>query len=609
MTNAKSEDKKQKEKREKDPINIFVMFKKIYPMIFQNSKMYTISWIFVGIAHGISHALGVTVNQFFFDSINDAIGGNRELTYVILMLGLFGAVTILSQVLNGVHNFMSNVMWQKIGGYFTYIINGKCSRIDAVEYENSKRHDDINKASSGANSAIQFVFTTTTIFTFYIPYFLYMAVYMYTLSPILIFAILLVFVPVLISQLIRAPIYAKLEDKAAPIRREFSFYENAVTSKEYFKETRLLGTFGYFRRLFLETLELLNNVSWKAFVKSANIDIALQLISTAGRFGIMYLLFNLLMNGSITIGAFAAVFSSIGMLFGVMEEIIARHIGEITRNFGLIRNFLRFLDIPEKHGCDVDISSDSGIDVSVTNVSFKYPQSEHESLRNVSLHIRSNETIAIVGENGAGKTTLVKLITGVYTPTEGSVKIGGYDTKEVSPQSIYRNISGVFQKYQRYQLTLDENVKISDIENGDATDRVMEQSGVDYRNADTFPLGKDTMLSRDFDGVDLSGGQWQRVAIARGFYRVNGMIVLDEPTAAIDPIEENKIYRKFGEIAKDKTAVIVTHRMASAKIADRIVVMDKGDIADMGSHDDLMSRGGLYADMYNSQSVWYQNKP
>jgi ATP-binding cassette subfamily B protein len=199
------------------------------------------------------------------------------------------------------------------------------------------------------------------------------------------------------------------------------------------------------------------------------------------------------------------------------------------------------------------------------------------------------------------------LITGLYMPNEGEILYGGTDIKEVSFRSLFKNISVVFQKYQRYQMTLRENIGISnvdDIATDSALDRISAQTGID-KHDNSFTNGYDTMLSREFDGVDLSGGQWQRVAIARGFFRSHQFIVLDEPTAAIDPIEETKIYDRFAEISKDKTAIIVTHRLGSVRLADRILVMKRGKLVEQGTHTDLMTANGEYARLYKSQERWY----
>ncbi len=184
---------------------------------------------------------------------------------------------------------------------------------------------------------------------------------------------------------------------------------------------------------------------------------------------------------------------------------------------------------------------------------------------------------------------------------------GDADTKNTAPQSLFKRISVVFQKYQRYQIILRDNIGISDVSaetSEDRLDKVYSEAGIDIKDR-SLQEAYDTMLSREFDGVDLSGGQWQRVAIARGFFRTHSLIVLDEPTAAIDPIEETRIYKRFAEISKDKTAIIVTHRLGSVRLGDRIVVMKNGEIAEIGSHDALMEQGGEYMRLYRSQEKWY----
>jgi len=376
-----------------------------------------------------------------------------------------------------------------------------------------------------------------------------------------------------------------------------------VNGKAFFKETRNLGSFKYLKSLIEASIDSLNNAVWSANKRTSLIDFLCNTLSLIGYGGILFLLVKYLLDGEISVGAFAAVYASIGKLFSQMEETIRGRIGGIANGLGQIRNFLRFLDIPSDNRSTQSVNKKEGI--TVANVSFRYPNADMDSIKNINLTIKPGETIAIVGENEAGKTTLVKLLTGLYKATDGIVKIGDTDVAAINYRSLFDSISGVFQKYQRYALTLRENVQISDFSDICETNKIEKTLAENHIDKNTFPNGLETMLSREFDGVDLSGGQWQRIAIARGFYRNSDIIVLDEPTAAIDPIEESAIYKKFVEVARDKTAIIVTHRMGSAKIAERIVVMKNGEIIEIGSHDELMCKSGVYADMYNSQAIWY----
>lgn len=591
-------------KKEKEQLSLFRLILVLLPMALRGAPVLFLVGNLLGIVHGASHGFNTMVSQYFFDAVGSAVSKAAPASTALWMAAALGGATLFTQVLNGVHNFLSNVFFKKMNGVLSTRIHEKAARLDAVAFENPSLLDDISKAREGAGNALFLLFAMVTLFTFYLPYFAFMAVYLYSLKPLLAVSLVLVFVPVVCSQLIRGVLFTKLADQAAPIRREYEYLEKCICDREFFKETRILGGFQFFRRLYTDAVDLLGQKVWHAERRAGLWELAMKLLTLAGYLGVLLLLFSALMAGEISVGAFAAVFASIGLMFAIMEEIICRHIGNMTKNLGTVRNFVRFMALPERTGGGA-VPQSGGI--SLRNASFRYPGAETDSLSGVSLEVAPGETIAIVGENGAGKTTLVRLMTGLYLPTEGQVRLGGVDTADIAPQALYDGTSAVFQKYQRYKMTLGENVTIS-AEEADAAQERMAQA-VEKANletsAESFPDGFETMLSKEFDGVDLSGGQWQRVAIARGFYRAHDMIVLDEPTAAIDPLEEARIYQQFSELSSGKTSVIVTHRLGSAKIADRIVVMDRGQVESVGTHEELMRSGGKYARMYQAQAQWY----
>ncbi|MDR1418195.1 MAG: ABC transporter ATP-binding protein/permease [Endomicrobium sp.] len=580
--------------------NFVISIFRVLKMAFKAGPLYISVNNAIAIIHGVLYGLMTLTMQLFFESVIRCIQNKNGLNEAIFMAFVLFGVFMLAHMVNGLNNFMGTSYFKKVVGALNQKINIKSSRIAPISYENPSLLDDINKATVGANNSLGLLFTVTTIFSYYTPYFLFMFIYFYRLNPFLSLSLVVIFIPVALSQFVRNLIFSKLEDEIAPIRRETNYYKTTLAEKE----TRTLGAFSFFENLYISSLALFNKTTWKVEKKSGLIELIMKMITLAGYLGVLYIFVSTLLQGKISVGAFAAIFFSMNTMFNTMDTIICKHIANMTRNMGTINNFLNFLDMPEIVGSQK--SQDENLDINLKNVCFSYPNSEKNVLNYINLNIEFGKTIAIVGENGSGKTTLVKLILGLYTPTSGSVTIGGLDTRNVSLKSLFKKSSAVFQNFQKYKMTLSENIMISEI-NSDDSEKMndsLKKAGLSV-DKKIFPQNYDTILSREFDGVELSGGQWQRVAIARGLYRTHDLIILDEPTAAIDPLEEANLYKKFAEISKEKTAVIVTHRIGSARIADEIVVMDRGQICEIGTHDDLIDNGGKYSNMFLAQSKWY----
>ena len=585
--------------------NYFKAFFMMLPRFFWVSPTLFIAFCIVCFAHGIARAALVPVTQIFLDRVVDFTVHEMDLSGVIIGLALLTSAHVCRQLLHGIHHITLLMQWRKAEGVFSLEIHKKIKKLSPLNFESTQALDDINKAIKGKDEAVWFTGNTLTIFVFYVPYFIFMALYLMDIEPILIFLLALGFAPTIVSHIFRTKFFAEAEDKAAPTRRAFDYYELCLTGREYFKETRILGAFPFFKILYAESLSLLNAIVFRASVKSNIAGMFMKLLSLSGYIGALLLLYDLLMKGEISVGAFAAILTSLEMIFSLMKELLSDIIGSSAQNLSKVQNYLRFLQMPEREGMERPISPDT--DIILHNVSFSYPGTNKKAIDNVSLTIKNGETVAVVGENGSGKTTLIRLITGLYLPEDGDIFYGETDTKTVSTLSLFKNISAVFQKYGRYQMTLRENIGIGAIHetaNDTALDEISVQAGVEKNNS-SFTNGYDTMLSREFDGVDLSGGQWQCVAIARSFFRSHQFIILDEPTAAIDPIEETKIYNRFAEISKDKTAIIVTHRLGSVKLADKILVMKQGRLVEHGVHAQLIAVGGEYARLYKAQERWY----
>jgi ATP-binding cassette, subfamily B, bacterial len=243
------------------------------------------------------------------------------------------------------------------------------------------------------------------------------------------------------------------------------------------------------------------------------------------------------------------------------------------------------------------------------NVSFSYPGSPRLILNGLNFHLRPAERVALIGENGQGKTTIVKLITRLYDPTEGQVLLDGVDLREYSLEDLYREIGVIFQDFMRYEMKASDNIavgKVDEIGNLDLLKIAAHKSLAD-QVIRKLPRHYDQMLGRRFDGgVDLSGGEWQKVALARAYLREAQLLILDEPTAALDARSEFEVFQRFAELTTGKMALFISHRFSTVRMADRIVVLENGNIAEEGTHDQLASRGGRYAEMFELQASSYR---
>ena len=243
------------------------------------------------------------------------------------------------------------------------------------------------------------------------------------------------------------------------------------------------------------------------------------------------------------------------------------------------------------------------------NVGFRYPGSQRWAVRGLTFAFEPHERIALVGENGAGKTTLVKLLARLYDPDEGRALLDGVDLRDYDLESLRRNIGIIFQDFVRYDFILRENIGVSQIEalGDEARIREAAQRSLADSVVQRVPQGYDQMLGKRFDnGVELSGGEWQKVALARAYMRDAQVLILDEPTAALDARAEYEVFLRFAELTKGRMAVLISHRFSTVRMADRILVLKSGELVDDGTHDDLVARGGLYAELFSLQAAGYR---
>ena len=601
---------KKKDKDKKPRVGFFKCVRKTIPIIIGAAPgLFAIGCIII-VVQAILQAAQIYVLEGVFNGVTAVYeNGGGPVSGIILLVAVYAGTFIFSAILSQIANRTDTAFSYRAENRQTEQRLFKMAKLPPILFENTDRLDDIEKAGSGADSARSLLSTLKQIVLYHIPYFVITSVYLFQRDPWLVAALLMIFVPTLLYQFLVKKIYRDKEDKAAPDRRLSGHYFECATSQQFLKETRLLGCFWYFFRSFSDLWRRLTKLDRKTESKQRWLFFGAELLTFVGRLGVYYLLFRFLLIGRITVGEFAAVFTSVGMIEDKLHQLFYGSFATASQDLPFIENYVRYLDFPENDGEDVELPYEIGIDV--RDVSFSYPNTEEPAVRGVSFSVKPRETVAIVGENGSGKSTLIKLLIGYYRPDGGDVKICGWNTKEISFSSVARRLSAVYQRYPHYALTLRDNLKLGQYEKEETDENMREACAMAGFSPEEewLPAGFDTMLSREFDdGVGLSGGQMQRVSIARGFFRDSSIIILDEPTAAIDPIEEARIYGRFAELSRDKTSFIVTHRLGSVRLADRIIMMKDGKIAETGTHDELMAKNGEYKKMFDSQSQWYEDE-
>lgn len=523
-------------------------------------------------------------------------------TYDIMIIPVVAMLVIL--ILNPVAEWLEflaqGYFWRRGNGYMQSLYHHRINRMGLIDYEDVKNFDDFKKASLGNQEAPNGIRVIVQILFLYLPFIVITSLYLISIKPMLVFALILIFIPVLISELINMSSNYDFEDRIANRRRKTEYFESCMVSKEYFKETLINGSFNYFYSLFLDS----NKKFSKAFVsvknKSLKVAIVMRIINTLGYLCVLALLVYYLYNRSISVSQFAAIYYSIDKITIMLKNLVS-NIGEALVGISTTSFLVSFLN-EEKDSKREDELLKTG-DIVLRDVSFTYPNAKENSLSNINLRIKAGTTLAIVGENGSGKSTLTKIIMGLYNPSQGVVQCNSENSENYSNSSKFTNISAVFQNFIKYKLSAEDNIRISDISSQDSIENASSQINLSF---DDLKINNETILSRDFGGQELSGGEWQRIAIARGLYRPHDLIVLDEPTAAIDPIEEANVFSTFKKLSSNKTCIFVTHRLGSTQIADKIVVMEKGKIVEEGTHQQLNNLKGKYYSLLESQAKWYK---
>ncbi len=559
---------------------------KTVSIIYKENKLHLIAGIFLLL-------LVATFPFIKLVSINllvDEISKEAFDYYRILVLILFFCVSLFISNSASFVNLLGSYLWITAEIALQNVIIKTTAKKSLAFFDNADDCKKLDKAKEGYGSAVGV--TMMFISTFFISFasFVMILSYLAQINPKMVLALLIIIPIKVLSSLKVMKETQKLRDEQTEDRMKVQKYASYITSKD----SKIFMASDFFLKKWYHIYSKMVNKGNQVSNKNLLIDLFSNCVMYFCYAAIIYIT---IIYGNNDLGQMVVLFVAMETIFNNINAIVSQ-LCDLMQNTFLSNDLYNYIEDTSNERIEKCIDKEDGI--SLKEVTYSYANSSKKALKNITLNIKPKENIAIVGKNGAGKSTLIKLISGLYQPTSGSIKYGrNYGFSEES----YDNISIMPQDVVLYNLTLGENIGISHMEQMGNSEKIKDilvnVFGINKFNK--FNNGINTVIGKEFGGIDLSGGEKQRISYGRTLFRPHTMVFLDEPTAAVDPLTEEKIYQEFIEISKDKTTFFITHRLASVRFADRIIVMDEGRIVEQGTHNELMEMNGLYSEIYKLQ--------
>jgi ATP-binding cassette, subfamily B, bacterial len=551
------------------------------------------------------------VTQVIIDAVYNFTAHHRTLPsyfwwLVALEFGLASVAAILVRLIN----FCDVVLADRYSRHISTKIMEHASRLDLTSFEDPQFYDRMERARvqgtdrivmiQAAGQLIQQVVTTVSL-----------AASILFFSPWILLALVACVVPAFLGETHFAFMGYSLNFRQTPAKREMEYLRVLGGSKESAKELKLFGLAPFLIGRYTQLSNELRSQTVGLAKRKLVVGGLLSLLGTMGYYGSYAFVIYETVFGALTIGA---LYFSTGAIAGASTNIQA-----VFATFSTIADQALFVtDLLDFFAMKPAVSSKPGAlgvprpireGFEFRNVSFAYPGQTRLVLGDVSFHLKRGERLALVGENGQGKTTIVKLLTRLYDPTSGKILLDGTDLREYDLEDLWKEIGVIFQDFMRYDLTAAENIAIGKIEERENIFRLRSaaQKSLAEQVIRKLPKSYEQVLGRRFEGgVDLSGGEWQKIALARAYLRNAQLLILDEPTAALDAKSEHEVFQRFAELTQGKMALLISHRFSTVKMADRILVLESGQIAEQGDHEELLRRGGRYAEMFELQAASYR---
>ncbi len=528
---------------------------------------------------------------------------NKLLTIIIIT----AIVYFIQAIVNSYISLVREHQNKQVNAYMNSLIHNKSIELEIEYYENSKYQDLFHRASQEAtyrpvkivNGIFQFLQSTISI--------ILLTILLLTLHWGIAIVLIIASLPEYFIRIRFAKKVFELQQSQTHDERKLFYYHRILTGEPFAKEIRIFNLGNWFIKRFQDLNEILRNKKIKIIRKKANSEVFVHIFTVLAVFSTFAYISLQTIEGYLTIGAMVMYFMAFQKGIGSLKEMLYS-VSNLYEDNLFISNLNEFLKLqPSTNGNSDCLKFPNPLEIGIKleNISFKYPNTDRRVLNQINLFIPKGKTVAIVGENGSGKTTLVKLICGLYQPTSGKIFFDDISSDNIVKENLMSNISVVFQDYVLFNMTAKENILFGDI-NKPCNEQNMkiaaQNSGIDSVLS-KLPKGYDTTLGKLFENSEeLSIGEWQKMALAKAFYRESPIVILDEPTSSLDTKTEHELYRNFRKIIKDKTSIIISHRFTTVKMADLIVVLDKENVAEQGTHEELIEKNGIYAGFYKMHS-------
>ena len=598
----------------------FKRFFYILKLVWNTGYWIPILLTFVALFKGVTPVIGSLISRNILNSLQEVIakGGLPESAFwtseiLYFLIALF-AYRLLIRVVNNVSSALNRIAGEKVVMEVKRQIMEKSKEVDLASFDNPSFYEKMENANREAGHRPLHILTETLgIVSSVIELISFLTVLLSApgLSWIT-FVVILISVPSAVINFIYRRKNFKYMRFSSKERRQMNYFSSILVDKDLIKEIRLYDLADNFIGRFFDAFRTYYRGIRKLIVQESAWHIFFAFITGITNLVFYIIIAKRVFTGEMLIGDYTYYTGAIASVATCVSTLISST-GTVYEGTLFIDNLIAFFNekqyIVPRSLPAAQVNKGSEHTVEFADVSFRYPGTQRDVLKNISFTIHPGETLALVGLNGAGKTTLIKLLTRLYDPTAGQILLDGKDLREYDVKSLYQTFGIIFQDFGKYALTVEENIRLGDIH----SDAPMEK--VEYASRQStaseyianLPNGYDTPLMRIFErnGLELSIGQWQKLAIARAFYADSDVMILDEPTASLDPMAEQEIFNQFDRLRNNKTTVFVSHRMSSATIADQIIVIENGCLIEKGNHRQLMDQKGKYFELFTTQSKRY----